>query len=113
MEKSAQERYRPFIVKRLGEIEAELLAGAESTATISPDVSIGRLSRLDSMQMQQMALAGKRRLEEEQARLHEAERRIDTGAYGRCLLCGGDIADERLEYQPDAVTCVPCLRQKR
>lgn len=113
MEKSEQERYRPFIAKRLTEIESELVSGSESTAAISPDVAIGRLSRLDSMQMQQMALAGKRRLEEERARLHEAGRRIDTGAYGRCLLCGGDIASERLEYQPDAVTCVPCLRKKR
>ena len=113
MEKDAQESFRAVVQKRLDVIEAELKDTAENTAAIPPDVSIGRLSRLDSMQMQQMALAGKRRLEEERARLQEALHRIDTGAYGRCLLCGQDIAIERLEYQPDAVTCVPCMRKPR
>ncbi len=113
MEAVHQERFRPIIRKRLDEIEAELAAGAENTEAISPDVSIGRLSRLDSMQMQQMALAGKRRLEEERGRLNEALNRIEGGNYGRCPLCGNDIADERLEYQPDAITCVPCLNKKR
>lgn len=108
-----QQLFRPVIAARLAALDLELHALDDESRAVSPDVSIGRLSRLDAMQHQQMALAGKRRLEEERARLHEAERRIDTGAYGRCLLCGQDIATERLEYQPDAVTCVPCMRRKK
>lgn len=113
MERSVQDRFRPLIRERMQAIESEIAALADETKVISPDVSIGRLSRLDAMQHQQMALAGKRRLEEERGRLNEALRRIDSGTYGRCLLCGSDIANERLEYQPDAVTCVPCMRQRR
>jgi DnaK suppressor protein len=109
MEPSTQETFRPLIDSRLAEIEAELAAASESTKPIEPDVAVGRLSRIDSMQMQQMALAGKRRLEEERARLNEALRRIDTGSYGRCQNCGGDIALERLQHQPDAAMCMPCL----
>ena len=97
---------------RLTAIEEELDNLSEDTEAISPDVSIGRLSRLDSMQQQQMALANKRRLEDERNRLYEAQRRITAGTYGHCLLCDQDIAQERLEYQPDAVTCVPCFRKK-
>jgi DnaK suppressor protein len=110
MDVATQESFRPVIDARLAEIEAELSAVADSTKPVAPDVSIGRLSRLDSMQMQQMALAGKRRLEDERARLHEARRRVDAGTYGRCLRCGSDMALERLQNQPDAVTCVPCLQ---
>lgn len=113
MERPGQESFRPVIQNRLTALEQEIAAIVGDTAAISPDVSIGRLSRLDSMQQQQMALAGRRRLEEERSRLHEALRRIDSGTYGRCLLCGADISRERLEYQPDAVTCVPCLRRKK
>lgn len=109
MDQTTQESFRFVIDARLAEIEAELIATSDSTKPIAPDVSVGRLSRLDSMQMQQMALAGKRRLEEQRGRLHEARRRIDTGTFGRCLHCGGDIAEERLQLQPDAVTCIPCL----
>lgn len=113
MHPSEQERFRPIIAARLAALDMELHALDEECRTIAPDVSIGRLSRLDSMQHQQMALAGKRRLEEERGRLREAERRIIQGMYGRCLLCGKDIAEVRLEHQPDAVTCVPCMSKKR
>lgn len=110
MEAPHQAQFRPIVQQRLAEIETELNAGADSTAPISPDVSVGRLSRLDSMQMQQMALAGKRRLEEQRPRLYDALRRIDAGTYGRCEHCGGDVAIERLQLQPDAVMCMPCLQ---
>jgi DnaK suppressor protein len=113
MDQITQDKFRPFITRRLEEIAAELAMQEESTQPVSPDVSIGRLSRLDSMQAQQIALAGKRRLEDERGRLHEAMRRIETGSYGHCLLCRSDIATERLENQPDAVTCVPCLNRRK
>ena len=109
MDKAAQESFRPHIDKLLADIEVELRASADSTKLIPPDVSVGRLSRIDSMQMQQMALAGKRRLEEQRVRLHEARRRIDAGTFGHCMRCSADIAVERLQHQPDAVTCMPCL----
>lgn len=113
MDANLQERFRAIIHARLDAIAAELAAGAESTEPISPDASIGRLSRLDSMQMQQMALAGQRRLEEERGRLQEALLRIDAGKYGTCLLCGCAINVERLEIQPDAVACMPCMRKRK
>lgn len=112
MESSEQKRFIPIIRERLGEIRKQLESGAEDREAVSPDKSIGRLSRLDSMQMQQMALAGKRRLEEEIRDLEEALKRIATGRYGTCGLCGRDIARERLEYQLAAVSCVRCLERQ-
>jgi DnaK suppressor protein len=113
MDAATQETFRAVIQSRLDAIESELAATAESSEPVSPDVSIGRLSRLESMQMQQMALAGRRRLEEERARLREAQTRIDSGKFGTCLLCGGEIATERLEIQPDATVCMPCLKRRK
>ncbi|MDO9456583.1 TraR/DksA C4-type zinc finger protein [Nocardioides sp.] len=34
--------------------------------------------------------------------------RVDAGTYGRCEVCGRDIAPERLEVRPTARTCVSC-----
>ncbi|GAB5560086.1 MAG: hypothetical protein SynsKO_17330 [Synoicihabitans sp.] len=101
-------KFSRVITERLAVIEEEIKDLDANTEAISPDVSIGRLSRLESMQHQQIALASKRRCEEERSRLHEAERRLLSGTFGRCLLCGGDIAEARLEIQPDAVVCVTC-----
>jgi len=108
---SEQQRFIPLIHTRMEEIRAQLEKGAEDRQAVSPDKSIGRLSRLDSMQMQQMAMAGKRRLEQELRDLEEALGKISTGRYGRCQMCGKDIAVERLEYQLTAVCCVPCLEK--
>lgn len=108
-----QARFRPIIDERIHALDAEIAGTAQSTEVISPDAAIGRLSRLDAMQAQQMALAGNRRLEEEQVRLREALARIDLGTFGRCVRCGNDIALERLEYQPDALLCVPCANRPR
>jgi len=107
-----QAAFRPLIQARMAAIDAELAAAKPDTDAVSPDVSIGRLSRLDSMQMQQMALASRRRMLEEQTGLQDALRRIDRGTYGRCSLCGKPIARERLEYQLDAEACVPCLDRR-
>jgi len=108
-DQATQGSFRSVVDARLTEIAAELSSMEESIKPISPDVSVGRLSRLDSMQMQQMALAEKRRLEELRGRLHKARRRIEAGTFGACLQCGHDVAVERLQLQPDAVTCMPCL----
>ena len=34
-----------------------------------------------------------------------ALRRLDDGTYGRCVRCGGTIADERLAEAPEAAEC--------
>jgi len=112
MSPEIQQRFRSLIAERLSVIAHELEDEDGNTDAIEPDVAIGRLSRLDAMQHQQIALAGKRRLEEERNRLLEAQRRIDVGTYGRCLLCDSDVEIERLKIQPDAVACVACLKKR-
>jgi RNA polymerase-binding transcription factor DksA len=34
--------------------------------------------------------------------------RIDAGTYGRCVSCGAEIPEERLELRPFAGRCVAC-----
>jgi len=112
MEPSEQQRYRPIVEKRLAEVAQELSDIAEDTETVPPDNAVGRLSRMDSIQIQQMAFAQRQRLQEEQGRLHATLSRIDSGDFGRCQLCGQDVLAERLEFQPDAVVCVPCAGKR-
>jgi len=111
MDIAEQEAFRPVIEQRMSELRRMLAAGSEECGAVAPDRAIGRLSRLDSMQMQQMALANKRLMEEELRALAEALQRIDAGRYGRCELCGRDIARERLECLPAAPCCVPCMEK--
>ena len=44
-------------------------------------------------------------VEEQRRRVLDALARLDDGSYGRCLVCGREIDDERLEARPEAATC--------
>ena len=113
MEQNQQEKFREVIGKRQAEIETELADAEKEVGVVQPDSAIGRLSRLDTMQIREMALATRQRLREEKARLQDALHRIESGTFGRCALCGEDIALERLHIQPDAVVCVPCAQKRQ
>lgn len=73
--------------------------------------SVGRLSRMDSMQMQAMAQEAERRRGLELRRVEAALRRIADGSYGVCVRCGEDIDAKRLALVPTVPTCVGCARE--
>lgn len=70
--------------------------------------SVGRLSRMDALQVQAMAQAGQSRRLVELRRIQAALKRLDEGDYGFCVRCGEDIARKRLELDPAVATCVTC-----
>ena len=84
---------------------------AESRAPVTLDqTSVGRVSRVDAMQVQAMAIEAERRRGVEGKRIDGALARLDGGAYGECLNCGDDIAPARLESDPAATVCIACAR---
>ncbi len=97
---------------RIGEeierLRAEMDSTQEEREAVAPDAAIGRLSRLDSMQMQEVAKDAQRRREERLSLLETAQERMDAGEYGLCEVCGGDISWERLDAKPEAVRCGKC-----
>jgi DnaK suppressor protein len=38
--------------------------------------------------------------------------RIAAGTYGRCVDCGAELPDERLEARPEAARCVSCQQRR-
>jgi len=70
--------------------------------------SVGRLSRMDAMQMQSMAQETARRRQDMLARIEGALRRLDSGDFGRCFLCGEEIASKRLAVDPTITRCLAC-----
>lgn len=72
--------------------------------------SVGRLSRVDAMQMQAMALAQARRRRSERTAINAALARIDEGEFGFCVKCGDEIAEPRLLHNPSVATCIECAR---
>jgi len=74
--------------------------------------AVGRLSRMDALQVQAMALETSRRRGNELRRIAAALARIDEGDFGYCLECGDEIAARRLELDPAAPLCIGCASGK-
>jgi DnaK suppressor protein len=93
---------------RRRELMTAIAEAARADAPVAPDKAIGRLTRQDALQQQQMAAALARRQEQELALVQKALRAIDEGRYGECQRCGNPVAPARLRALPHAVLCVEC-----
>ena len=99
----------------LRDTQAELtgsLADSSEEAPVSPDSSIGRLTRQDAMQAQQMAIELRRRNRIRLQQIESALQRVEQGSYGVCLRCEEDISLARLRVRPEAILCVECAERK-
>lgn len=112
MDQKQQESYRVKLQDLTKELQEDLAANQDSTKIVELDTSIGRLSRMDAMQSQQIALELRRRQQNQLQRIESALQRIDKGSYGKCGRCHKDISVNRLEIQPDAVLCVQCAESR-
>ena len=101
--------FRGLLLARERTLIDEELSGDDSAGTVELDQTrLGRLSRMDAMQAQQMAKASSRRRQLERGRIAAALRRIGEGEYGYCLSCGGLIPAPRLTIDPATPQCVDC-----
>lgn len=105
---------RAALMARLETLRAASDASAESRRPVQLDqTSVGRLSRVDAMQVQAMALAAERKRLDEMRRIEAAVRRIDEGEYGYCASCGEQIGARRLAVDPIVPTCIRCASGSR
>jgi DnaK suppressor protein len=113
MDEAEQARYRTILEDMAADLRRRLAASDASTAPVAPDRAIGRLTRQEAMQAQQMSLAVRRRWQQQLQRIAQALELVRQGRYGRCGTCGEEIARERLAVMPDTFLCVPCVDRRR
>ena len=105
-----------FAESRLRDLRDELLLEAkqaeEGTAPVELDQArIGRLSRMDEMQQQAMALELNRRREIQLKRIKGAFLRLEKGTYGDCASCGETIDAKRVDLDPTVFFCIACAER--
>lgn len=99
----------------LQDLRAELRASlddTEDTNPVAPDRAIGRLTRQDAIQSQQMALELRRRNQGRLRQVEQALRRIGEGSYGLCIRCEEEISEARLNVRPETPLCIDCAENR-
>lgn len=96
------------ILQELSSMEKEVQDLQELTKPITPDCSLGRLTRQEMMQEQQV---NEHALHEAEIRINKlkyALRKVAKEDYGVCAECEEKIHFERLMLLPESTHCVTC-----
>lgn len=111
MDRDELSQRREALLARRAEIEALARENDSARATVGLDQqSVGRLSRMDALQIQAMAQETRRRRQAELKRIEAALRLIEEEEYGYCQGCGEAIDPRRLDLDPTTQLCIDCAR---
>lgn len=103
---------REETVQRIAALERQLAGLAEEQALTAHDDEHdpeGITIASQRAQLQGLRASARRDL----AAADRAAHRLATGSYGRCMSCGNDIGEARLEALPTAETCIACATSRR
>lgn len=96
------------IIETIAKVDAEILQLEESTKPISPENSIGRISRMDAINSKSVSEASLRSSKKKLAKLKMALGKIDAPNFGICIRCKKPIPSARLMFMPESTYCVRC-----
>lgn len=103
------ERFRAKLERMRETVRADGASGQAAAKPVMLDqASVGRLSRMDAIQGQNMAMEAQRRREIVVRDIDLALARIAAGDYGVCRSCSEDIDPRRLDIDPTASLCIAC-----
>lgn len=106
------EHFRQKLLRLRSELKDREEIFKETSGPVEMDQArVGRLSRMDAMQAQQMALEGARRRQQQLLKIEGALRRIESGDYGSCFVCGEEIDVRRLSVDPTNTRCMECVEK--
>jgi len=97
------------LIARREALLSVIKSSTEDSLPVELDQSrVGRLSRMDALQVQAMAQETERRRKNELLRIDSAMARVESGDYGYCVTCGEEISGKRLALDPSAPLCIDC-----
>ena len=87
---------------------AAIIEYKEATKPISPENSIGRVSRMDAINNKSVMEAALRKSEDKLNKLRLVEDSLDDDNFGLCLRCKSEIPIQRIMLMPQSRNCVRC-----
>jgi len=110
MEQKQLDVFRQALISSREELVQLNTDSKEASGTVTLDQSkVGRLSRMDALQAQQMAQETTRRRQLQLQKIDSALRRMETGDYGFGFKWGDDISLARLGFDPASTRCIGCM----
>ena len=99
---------RQNLVEEKARLEEVLKISKDGAKPVDLDEPIGRLSRMDAIQQQQMTKANRAAYERKLRLIGVALEALDKDEYGYCRSCEEPIGYRRLKARPETPFCLDC-----
>ncbi|HHB77661.1 MAG TPA: TraR/DksA family transcriptional regulator [Saprospiraceae bacterium] len=110
MDIQTKKRLKQKIIQEMKSTNRDILQLEEQTKPISPDDSIGRITRMDAINNKSVAESSLRMLRKKLTNLQLALSKIDEENFGQCISCGKSINEKRLMFMPESRYCILCAQ---
>lgn len=108
MDQAAKDLLKVKIEELIVQTTKEILELEELTQPISPENSIGRVSRMDAINNKSVAEVALRSSKRKLSQLKVSLSKINNEDFGICAMCKNPIPPARLMYMPESSRCVRC-----
>jgi DnaK suppressor protein len=112
MTQTEKEKLKKKIIYDIEALQKQIETLHEKAKPITPDCSLGRLTRMEAMAEQEVS---QKILDESTlrlTRLQNALSRIDKPMFGICIECEEPIGMGRMEIRPESVRCIACANEQ-
>lgn len=101
---------RTKILETIEQLTEQILQLETNTQPISPENSIGRVSRMDAINSKGVSEAALRGRKAKLSKLHVALSRLNDKGFGSCERCKKLISTPRLMFMPESNFCIHCAQ---
>jgi DnaK suppressor protein len=105
-----KEEMKVKIRKKIEKTRKKVISYENMSGPVTPDVSIGRVSRMDAINNKSIVESALREARGQLSLLEYALVNIDKEDFGHCQNCGQKIPLGRILIQPESVYCVRCAQ---
>ena len=108
MKQDAIKNLEKEIKSLIKNLKVEIAQLEEDTKPVSPENSIGRISRMDAINNKSVVEASLRNRRSKLSKLQLALSKINKPGFGMCTQCKSPINPKRLMLLPESDKCVRC-----
>jgi len=108
MDQQAKESLKLKIKELIKKLETDIADTEKMVQPISPENSLGRVSRMDAINNKGVMDASLRSKKTKLFKLKIALENIDKDGFGKCNNCNNNIQEARMMFMPESTLCVRC-----
>ena len=110
MDADEKNKIRTKLADEIKETRTKVSKYLELSQPISPENSIGRISRMDAINNKSVLEAALREAQSKLIQLKKTFKKIESADFGLCKMCKKNSPFGRLMIRPESELCVNCAK---